>query len=251
MNRLLVVTLLMISFSGCGTSQKKEQEIAQLHLRVGTAYLVQGKLPQALRELLIAEENDPQDPFIQNNLGITYFTYKKNKKALFHLKKAIALKDDYSDARNNLGRVYIEEGFFDQAIGELQRVISDLTYLSPNKAMVNLGLAYMRKGSLKEAEQSFLKALQVDRGSCLAHNYYGQTLLRQKRFDEASQSLDQAVSLCQELKFDEPHYYSGVAYLRLGEAEKARSRLKEVVELYPQGAYVKRARKQLQAIQKE
>lgn len=243
-----VLLIFFMILAACASEDKKAQEIANLHLEMGTAYLVKRKYPQALRELLAAETNNPNDPLIQNNLGIAYFTLKKNATAVEHLKKALSLREDYSDARNNLGRVYIEMGLYDEAISQLQKVAKDLTYATPHKALVNLGIAYFHAGKLNEAKRKLLETLQIDRSNCLAHNYYGRTLLQQQQFVEASASLDKAINFCKELSFDEPHYYSGMAYLKLGQTKKAMARFNEIIELYPDGKFVDKSKDQLKSM---
>ena len=56
---------------------------------------------------------------------------------------------------------------------------------------------------------------------------------------------DNAVVICKPVKFDEPHYFSGLTYYKLGKTTSAIARMEEVVQLYPQGHYAKRAESML------
>lgn len=243
-----LLVLALLGCIGCSSVETEDSKVAELHLRVGTGYLTSGKYRKALSELLIALKHNPSDPFVHNNLGITYFSLKKNDLAANHLVQAVTLKPDYSDARNNLGRVYIEMGIYDKAISELTVVTNDLTYLNPNKALINLGLAYLKKGSLQQANKTLFSAIKSDRTNCLAYNYYGQTLFRQEKLSDASVSLDQAVGLCRKLNFDEPHYYSALAYLKMGHKEKATARFHEVIDLFPDGDYAQKSKIRLKEL---
>lgn len=230
------------------TSEKKEQ--AELHLNIGTAHLTKGHYPQALRELLLAEELDPSNPTVQNNLGLAYFVRNELAKAEEHLKRALELNNDYSDARNNLGRVYIEQGLYDSAIRELNIVTKDLVYPSPEKAYVNLGLAYLKKNDPRTAKNVLQKAIEANNKFCTSHNYYGQALLELREYSSAASSFETALSLCKN-DYDEAHYYSGVSYYKLGNKEKAEARLNEVIKLYPNSDYRKKAVSMLKLINKD
>ncbi len=239
---LISIALLVTVLTGCASQKTKDE--AQLHARIGTALLQQGHYPDALRELLTAEKMDSNDPSIQNNLGLAYFMREKYKTAADHLEKALELNAAYSEARNNYGRVLIELGRYDQAIHELQRVVNDLTYPDPSKAYVNLGLAYFRRGNYADAKALFSKALKNNRDNCLAQTLYGRSLFELSSFESAAQSLDNASLICRAnggAGFDEPQYYSGLAYYKIGKTSSAISRMEEIVKLYPDGRYAKKA----------
>ncbi len=233
-----------VAFSGCATPQK-DIETSQLHLRIGTAHLIKGNYPGALKELLQAERLDPRNPVVQNNLGLVYFLREKPDLAANHLKRALELKPSYSDARNNYARALIELGRFDQAIAELQQVLGDLTYEDPAKAWVNLGLAYFRRGDFKAARDKLAEAIKLNRDHCLGQTLYGRSLLELGELPQAAQSLDNAVVICTNAKFDEPYYYSGLTYYKLGRTSSAIARMEEIVKLYPQGRYAKKAESML------
>ncbi len=225
------------------SGQKQDPQKAHLHLRVGTGYLERGNLPAAFRELKQAVDLDPENPVVHNNLALTYFARDKIKKAEEHFLTALSLQPNYSDARNNYGRLLIELNRYDEALEELTKVTNDLGYEAPEKAYLNLGLVYMRKGQLKKAEKSFARALKYNRNFCQAHNQYGQSLFRQGRFKKAARSLDKALFLCK--KYDEAHFYSALSYLRSGEKSKALARVQEIMALYPNSVYRDKAKKLL------
>ena len=212
-----------------------------MRLRLGTSMLEQNNLPGALHELLIAEKLDNKNEVIQNNLGLAYFLRERFDLALPHLKRAVELKPDYSEARNNYGRVLIELARYDDAIAELQIVLSDLTYDDPSKALVNLGLAYFKKNDFANARSRLAQAVRINRQNCLGQILFGRTSLQLGDFTAASKTLDSAVTLCQESKSDEARYYSGLSYYKLGRASSAIARMEEVIKLYPEGQFAKKA----------
>jgi len=239
------IALLCISI-GCANGQLQRDQ-GQLHMRIGVGYLNQGKYPQALTELLKADQLDPNDPSIQNNLGLAYYVRKDFKAAEAHIRKAIKLYPNYSDARNNLGHLLTDLGRYDEAITELNIVIKDLTYQTPERAFLNIGIAYMKKGDFNGALNNFKKSMESNTRFCPAYNYYGQTLFQQQKYTDAIDSFDQALALCNN-NYDEAHYYSAISYYKVGQTEKAKARLEEVEKQYPQSDYAIKAKNMLKTI---
>ena len=230
----------LMIFGGCATSQKNRDE-AGLRLRLGTSFLTQGNYPSAIRELQQAKTLDPENVIVLNNLGLAYYLREHYDLALQELAHAIHLQPKYSEARNNYGRVLIDVARYDDAIHELQIVVNDLTYEDPAKAWVNLGLAYFRKGDFIKARDQFAEAIKANRDYCLGQSYYGRALLELGQLKSAAQVLDNAVLICRTSQFDEPHYFSGLTYYKLGKTSSAIARMEEVIKLFPQGRYAKRA----------
>jgi type IV pilus biogenesis/stability protein PilW len=245
--RLTVGLLLLVS---CATEPKNQTRDANLHLQIGTGYLDEGQYPQALSELLIAEKLDPKNELVQNNLGLVYFLRQKYVLAEKHLSNAILLKPNYTDALNNLARVHIEMGEYNKAISELDKVIRDLTYTYPDKAWVNLGMAYFRKGDFEDSKKKLAEALKINRKNCLAYDLFGRSQYELHEYKSATDSLDMAITLCKDSGFDEPNYYSGLAYQKLGNLAKALARMEEVTRLYPDGRYTKKAQEMLNMMTK-
>lgn len=246
----LFIFIFSLLLSACGSFENQDTKEADLHLRIGVSHLNQGNYPQALKELLAAEKLDPENPVVQNNLGLAYFVRERFDLAEKHISKAIALKEDYTEARNNLATVYIEQGQLDKALVQAQKTVNDLTYSTPEKAQNTLGIIYFKKSNFKTAKVQFQKALQYQPDNCTAASYYGRTLYELKDLKKSAEALDQASRLCQRSQFDEPHYYSALAYYKLGDVEKSESRLEELLKLYPQGKYLDKAKDMLENLKR-
>jgi len=243
--RHLVIIFSVASFAvGCSSSGEKRK--AELHLRIGTGYLTKGSYPQALRQLLLAESLDSSSAVIQNNLALAYYARGDKESSKKHLENALLLQPDYADAKNNLGKILIDLKEFDRAILTLKDVKSDLTYPHPEKVFLNLGLAYFRQKRYKAAKDEFVRAVKIKRSFCLAHSYYGQSLFYMKKFEEATVALDAAMQFCK--KHDKTHYFNALAYYYSGRSEIAKTRFEEVLALYPESRYAKKAKKALSTI---
>ena len=238
----LAAVMLGLGMTSC-TTANRDDEKADLHLRIGTAYLNQGNYPLALKELLEAHKLNPDSPIICNNLALAYFVRGKFAESEKFLQRAVTLDPKYTDAYNNLGRVHIDMGKYDEAIAELNKVVADLTYPQPERGLSNLGLAYFRTKKYSLAEKTLKDALRTNNSFCPAHNYYGQTLYYMKEFKRAAQAVDAAVQVCKDL--DETYYIGALSYFRLGQKEKGQARMREIIELFPNSKYVPKARAHL------
>jgi len=246
----IILTFSLFILTACATTNSTDAEKAELFLRMGSTQFESGNYPASLTALLKAEELDPKNPAVQNNLGLVYFMRQRYDLSEKHLRRALSLSSKYSEARNNLGRVLIEAGKFQEAEKELQLVIDDLTYPSVDKAYVNMGLAQFNQKNYTGSRQNFLNAMNVARDNCVANAYYGRTFFEEKDYNKAAPALDNAIGFCQRALFDEPHYYSALTYYRLGDKEKAMARFSEIVKLYPEGKYREKSKAMLDMLRK-
>jgi Tfp pilus assembly protein PilF len=236
--------------TACGSWGTKDAEKADLLLHMGTSQFESGNYPEALVDLLKAEDLDHNNPVIQNNLGLVYFMRQRYELAEKHMRKAISLNPKYTEARNNLSRVLIEVGRYKEAEKELKVVLDDLTYPAIDKSYINLGLAQFNQKKFTESKQSFLNAMNASRDNCVANAYYGRSIFELKDYEEAARALDNAIGFCQRAVYDEPHYYSALTYYRLGQKEKAIARFSEIIKLYPEGKYRDKSKAMLELIRK-
>ena len=166
MKKILVVGAGCILLTGliiaCTTQNVAEQKAQAEAIRsLGEAYLRQGKYRLALKQLKKAEELYPADHLLQDDLGLAYLYLKEPDQAIFHFKKALAIKDDYAPARNNLGNAYAEKKEWEKAIEQYKIVTSDLLYGTPQFPLSNLGVVYYELQEYGLSVQYYLKALDI------------------------------------------------------------------------------------------
>lgn len=215
-------------------------------MQIGTAFFQNGRYPQALQEFLLAEELDPDHPAIQNNLALSYFVREKFELALKHINRAIELKQNYTEAYNNRSRILIELGRFAEAIKDADVVVADLTYPQPVRGLNNKALALFRQGSFNESRQLAIKAVQLDRKSCLSQILLGRSELELDDIKAAARSLDRAIEVCGDDTLDEAAYFAGLAHFKLGAQEKAIARLEKIIKTSPNGQFAKKAKSLLE-----
>ena len=143
------ITLAFISFAiivaGCAEDKviTKKQSLAKQNL--GKSFLAQGNFTAGLNELLKAEELDPENPEIQNDLALAYMIMDMHSKSITHFKRAIKLRPNFSEAYNNLGNTYLILSKWDLAIKCFEKALGNTLYATPHFAYNNLGYAYYKK----------------------------------------------------------------------------------------------------------
>ena len=243
--------VIILSVSACTNKQKlKEQRaLAHLHLKIGTGYLTQGNLPLAIKELRIAQDLDPTNPSIMNNLGLAYYLRKELTLAKNQFEGALRQRPTFTEVRNNLARVHIDQKTYPAAIKELKIATQDLVYTKPEKTWNNLGYAYLKTKAFEPAREALRKAIDLNRKYCPAYTMYGKAYYEEKKFGKAADSLDQAVRKRQSSRFDEPVYYSALSHMKIGQMDEARAKLNEVIASYPDSPFAQKARSILKMIQ--
>lgn len=225
---------------GCGTSQQKKEQ-AQLHLEIGSGFLKNGDSPRAMSALQLSLELDPTNPITHNNIALAYFLRNRLAESETHLKKALDLKADYSDARNNLGRVYIALNRYQDAERELATVITDMKYPFPEKAKYNLGLAFYSQNEFEKARIQFVESIKLKKDYCPSHEYNGLSLFQLKKYEKAIDSFDVLFQICGN-KFEEGTFYAAMSAYHLGKKEQAIAKFEEVLRLFPTGKNAEKTR---------
>ena len=201
----------------------------------------------------------------QNNLGAEHIKSGDGdyKEAMPHLKAALQIKPDYAEAYNNLGLVYKEQGFYDQATKSFAKAIkykkryfeaiNNIATMYERKgdydtaikifknvlkrkpdyaeAHSNLGIVYQKRGQLEQAKEHFRKALQIEPHHVEAHNNLGVWYKNKGLYDEAIEEFKQVLVLKPD--FAEVHCNLGAVYNNKGWYDLALEELKEALRLKP------------------
>ncbi len=237
--------LLILSFLGCATSSPDLEKQGRLYLQLGTSQLSRGIYPQALESLLRAEAILPDNPKVQNNLGLAYYVRKKTKKAKHHIRRAVELDPGYTEARNNLSRILTEHGQYKLAIKHLLIAKKDLTYPSPEKTLANFGYTYFEAKKYKKALKYLKLSLKSHRKDCNSYTYYGRSLYELKKYVLASKALSNASNICTAQRSETSKYYNALSQIKLGEKSNATAIFEEIIQFSPESTYAKKSQKML------
>jgi Tfp pilus assembly protein PilF len=244
--RISAAVLIVLAMAACVAVRTDSGVRAEALRDLGEAYLLDGAPRAALKELLEAERLNSADPRVHNLLGLTYDGLERPDLATGHFEKALALKPDFSEARNNLAVVLLRQEQYAAAITHLERILEDLLYPTPQVAACNLGWAYYRTGRQQLAEQAYRRSLAhyeeevpQDQTFIRALVGLGRVLLAQNRAKEAVDPLRTAADLVPDRA--EIQFELGRAYTVVGDKNNARCAFKKVIELAPDSQWATRA----------
>jgi len=243
-----VVLILIFGVISCATNLEMQKKQAKASRNYGEAYYREGNYPAALGEFLKSEKIYSGDPFLQNDLGLTYMAMKKMDLAVKHFKKAIEIKPDYAPAINNLGTAYLNKKEWDNAIMYFKEITENLLYATPHFPLSNMGWAYYNKKEYALSEKFYLKALEIDPKFINALAGLGKTYIAMGRGSEAVATLEKAVKDYPRL--GQLYLELARAYALSGEYEKALDSYEKAVEFAPGSALAREAETEAQKIKK-
>jgi type IV pilus assembly protein PilF len=225
---LYAAAVMLITGCALGSASKKQ---AAYHFQMGLSYLGENNVTSALIELTEAEKIDADNHELQNYLGVAY--YRKNRLELAEKKylRSIALKPDYSDARNNLAVTYLEMKRWDDAIYQLKLVTEDIFYQNQSAAGINLALALYNKGEFKLALATLRPlAVSYPLDPMIRYNI-GKVYYATDKIDLAIMEYHKAIELYPD--YLQAHYSLGQANMKQGNKKEAIKHFREVVRISP------------------
>lgn len=228
----------------------KRQEEANLHMQIAVSHIQNQNYPMALKELMTAEDLAPNNASIESNLGLVYFLREHYDMAEKHYLKSISIRNDFTEAKNNLARVYIEVGQLTKAEPLLKDALKDLTFSEYYLIYVNYGILEFKQKNYTASKMYLKKALELDRENCQAHLYLGRNYLDTVEVSLAADQLEKAISFCQPQGVDDAHYYAALAHFRNKQRDRAIVRFEELIQIFPTGKYNEKAKKMLDLIKK-
>jgi type IV pilus assembly protein PilF len=240
------LAVMAICTSACTSNLQVQKKQGEASRNLGEVYFRQGNYTEALREFLKAESLYPDDPFLQNDLGLTYKAKKKPDLAIIHFNKALALKPDYPSVKNNLGTVYLDKGEWDVAIEYFKEVVGSLVYGSPHLPLSNIGWAYYNKKAYVHAEKYYIEALEIAPNFINALRGLGLTYMAMGKVPEGVEILEGAVKAYPRIAL--LYFDLAAAYTLLHDYESALNAYKKVDELAPKSSLARQAEKAVQKI---
>ncbi|HKP71338.1 MAG TPA: tetratricopeptide repeat protein [Pyrinomonadaceae bacterium] len=228
---------------------------------LGTVRAKQGRLDEA--ETLFSRAIRADNGFAGAHMNLAYLYVLKGvpEKTISELKEVLRLDPENADARYKLARLLFSQGRLDECVALIKKATLPL----PAHMAVVLGDAYLKKGDLKKAEESYLHALEGERndadallGLALVSRSAGDangastylarakesiadspeslyrfavTALRVELFDDARWALERATRL----RPNEPTYFValGAAWLKKPELFEAERVFRQALRLRP------------------
>jgi Flp pilus assembly protein TadD len=130
------------------------------HCNLGAALEAQGRLGEAVRELLAAVHANPEHASARNTLGSAFEAQGRRDLAAREYRETLRIDPGYASAHYNLGRLTLAAGRTDEAIEHLRAVLRKRP--DDADACNNLGSALAMKGDPAGAARAFERALEID-----------------------------------------------------------------------------------------
>ena len=133
----------------------------RLQLKLADELAKTGHKTEALDELNTLLKGDAYDPVSYYNLGNAFVRLGETESAITAYRRAIAQRNSYSRAHNNLGVVLLREGRWDEAYDSFIAALK-LENFRYAEASYNLGRLYAARGQHDLAVREWRRALAVD-----------------------------------------------------------------------------------------
>lgn len=226
--------LCLISLWGlysCGGSEElKRAQQAQYHADLAYGYLMESSDPNAaLHEVLKSLKLQDENPATHHLAALIFMGRADWLQALKHAKRALELKPDFHEAKNNLGTVYLSLGEWREAAKVFRSLTATLEYRTPARGYNNLGWALYKLNRKEEAKRALLSAVKLNPRLCPPHNNLGLISFELGDHELAQRSLKRCITLCP--GYAEPHLHLAKLYVARGDQQEAFTSLKRCVEL--------------------
>lgn len=186
LGKLFSAFCLALLLPGCAhLVSEKDKDQSVLHYEIGVQNLV--KSPQvALKEADDALAFDPGNAEAWHLKALVlHQSFGRLEEAQVAYARALELKTPFSEARTNLGNLYMDQKRYDDAIAQYQLALSDVMYPTPFIPQGNMGWAWFRKGDGKQAIEMLKGALSINPKYCLAELWLGQVYEAQRNTAES------------------------------------------------------------------
>ena len=184
---------------------------AEAYVNLGTAYNDLGQYDSGIEVLNSAMKLKPNMPEIYINLGTCYYQTKKYKEGIANYNTALKLRPNYPEAFIGIGQTYMAVNA-DSALKYTRKGLA----LNPDYVVgqFNLGLIYIAKKDITDANESFKKTLQLKPGYLDAVRNLAWCATQLKDYNAAIEYDKQALALNPNIP--DIYYSMEYAYVKMG-----------------------------------
>ena len=150
---------------GCVTQQQIRR--SQSRTQLGTAYLVEGNAPQAIRTLQEATKLNPRNAQAWEKLGLSYASQGAYDQAEDAFLRSLKI-EERAETHNNFGLMLLAVKRYEDAIPHFEAASADITYRNIAISLNNLGQTYHMLGRNQEALRSLNNSIRRAPNLCQA-----------------------------------------------------------------------------------
>lgn len=237
-----------LAAAGCvshtvGETEPDQRQRAIAVRDLGIDHLANFRDAMAIRELRRSLTMYERDASTHHWLGEGYRRRGFLDKALHHMERSLELDGSAHDVRLDLSGLLIQLGDYERAIGQVELLIEDPTYVRPWAAYTNRGFAQYKLGRLSEARHSFSEALEYNRSYWPAHLNLGIVAKEQGEHRVALRHFERVLE--GRLGYNaeaETHYRMGEVFVSLGRREEAVRHFTAALDGAPDGTWGQQSR---------
>jgi len=148
---------------------------------------------QHFRRMLDAAAVNPHDGEAQYQLGLIYQQRRNYTEAIQRFQNAVRIDPNHTDAHYQLGRIAREQGRIEDAFQEFEIVWQQDDRHNLSEILRELGAVYLAAGRLEEARKQLAEYISRREYDPEGLYYYGQTLEKLGRQNEAREMYRRAV----------------------------------------------------------
>lgn len=137
------------------------EKAARINLKLGVAYMQQGRLKLAIRKLKRAIRQDPQLAAADTALARLYVRRGNMHLARKYYEKALDIAGGNPKVQNAYGVFLCRHGKAGESIQHFLRAVNDPNYLTDAAAYTNAGMCALEVGRAADAERYFRRALEI------------------------------------------------------------------------------------------
>ena len=231
--------------TSCGPPPQARLE-ADEHYLVSQQYLGDGRYQPAEQEIRKALDLVPHEARYFELLALIYQAQGRLNLADDAYRAALQQPDAPPSVMVNYSTVLLRRDRYDEAIELARRALQNPGYDKPDIAYYNIGYAYLKKGEVRQAVDSFHAALEYQPSLPEAHHNLGLAYTRLGERAQAARSFREAIRY--RPSYVEAHAELGKVLLEEGHRDEARAAFEQVVALAPDSELAVAARRQLQRL---
>ena len=228
---LLILGLIAGSLTPALTWAQDDEDIEQAItiFNRGKSLHQEKRYQEAITEYRRSLELDSGSPFVYNALGLALAAVGDLNGALKSFNRALEINPDLTDVYNNMGMAYAESGQRDKAFEAFGRAVKNPNYLTPEKALYNIGNLYLEDGNYELAMMHFKRAVEKKPEFSLGHRGLGKAYLMMQDEDLAMREFQNAIDITDD--DTESLFQLARLHQRRGEASEATELYRRVVEI--------------------
>ena len=224
-----------------------KKQAAEVNYKMAISQIQANNPTMALKRLLLAVEQDPQNSDIHVALAQAYQMKRSYLNAERHYLKALELSDNNPRYLNNLASLYLDMQQWDKAIEYFDKASADLLFFSPHIALSGKGYALFRKKDYQAALEQYDEVIAIAPRYATAYYLKSEVYREMGEVAESRRALERAISIAPE--YAQANYQLGILLLKEKEDEQAIKKFRMVVEVAPDSEVGMKSAEMLQGLE--